>query len=363
MAFHIEYNSDITKYKGDVIINSVGVKSTVYGGICGSIVKASGSKELKQIIDGVNDLYTVGEFFITEGYALPAKNILHLITPDFKTDPDCSKFKECIRRVLNECRRWHWRKIGIPSIGTVANHYNKDTVRTIIKEMCSAYCDIIAKDGGKEMDITLVLPTAAISHENDVRLVRESYSESEYHDPETIKKFEKGGKDLDNTIDKRKSSGPYNKTYFDYGRYSTSGDDVKLKLQDIKTIGDYVEKYIEEKIGKDFLAPSKKKMKNKVNLYLAAGKKGKKDYVHAGSDAFGEIKYKAEAEKKQLLKIILALRMTETEAETFLKHFGYCFADSGVNELDDAVKQLISVRQYGLVEAQLKAPYLFKKGH
>ena len=50
MAFHIEFNSDITKFKGDVIINSVGVTSTIYGGICGSIVKASSSNELKKML-------------------------------------------------------------------------------------------------------------------------------------------------------------------------------------------------------------------------------------------------------------------------------------------------------------------------
>ena len=357
MAFRIEYNSDITKFKGDVVINSVGVKSTQYGGICGSIVKASSSNELKEIIDGVNDLYSVGEYFITGGYALPADNILHLVTPYSEDDPDYVQFKECIRRVLNECKFRHWKKLGIPSIGTGANEYNKDVSRKIIEEMCTAYCNCV----DSEMDITLVLPDEAISQRNDERIEKESYSYRERHDPETRKKFEKGSKAFANTINMKKSHGPYNKKYFGYDRFSLGEDEITFDSGSIKTIGDYVEKYIDVKVAKDLLSPDERELKRKINLYLAAGKKGNKDYVHAGSDAFGEIKNKYIADKKQLLKIVLALRMTQSEAITFLNHFGYCFAHKGVNELDDTIRQLISVRQYGIVEASLKIPYLFKK--
>ena len=116
---------DITKYKGDVIINSLGVTTTTYGGICGAILRATKSPELKQIIDKVNDVYSVGEYFVTEGYGL-ADNILHLITPNHDDDKDCRLYKECIRRVLNECKYRKWRKVGIPLIGAGANKYKKD---------------------------------------------------------------------------------------------------------------------------------------------------------------------------------------------------------------------------------------------
>ena len=356
MAFHIETNSDITKFEGDVIIDSVGVTSTIYGGICGSIIKASGSDELKKIVDGVNDLYSVGEYFMTPGYALPAKNILHLITPSFENDPDYSQFKECIRRVLNECRYRHWKKVGIPSIGTGANKYDKDVSRKIIEEMCSAYCDNV----DNKMDIVLVLPEKVISRRNDERIIRGSYSGDEYHDPETKKKFKKGSKAFGDTINKKNTS-LYNKQYFAYDRFSCGEDDITFDLKNVKTIGDYVDRYIEKKVGQDLLAPSETQMKHKVNLYLAAGTKGKKDYASAGSDAFGEIKYKSTADKKQLYKIVLALRMTAKEATTFLEHFGYCFSYKGVNEMDDAISDLISNRQYGIAEASLKMPYFFKK--
>ena len=356
MAFRIEYNGDITKYKGDVIINSVGVTSTIYGGICGSIVKASSSGELKKIIDGVDDLYSVGEYFITDGYALPVKNILHLITPNFDNDPDYVQFKECIRRILNECNLRDLKKIGIPSIGTGANKYDKSVSRKIIEEMCTAYCSIYP-----EMDITLVLPDQEISSENDERIQNESYNAREYHDPKTKKKFEKGSKAFGDTININKNNAPYDQEYFAFDNFKNGEGEISFVSEGIKTIGDYVEKYIDVKVGKDFLSPDEKKLKKKINLYLAAGKKGNKDYVHAGSDAFGEIRYKSTADKKQFFKIILALRMTKLEATMFLNHFGYCFACDGINELDDAIKGLIKDRQYGIVEASLKIPYLFKK--
>ena len=359
MAFRI-ITGDITKYNGDVIINSVGVTSTIYDGICGSIVKASESDELKKIIDGVNDVYSVGEYFITQGYKLPVSNIFHLITPNYDDDPYYKQFKECIRRILNECKYRHWRKIGFPSIGTGANKYDKVESRKIIKEMCESYCEIYTG-----MDITLVLPEGSISFDNDARIARESYSGREYHDPETMAKFKKGSKLFGATFEEH-TSGAYSKKYFAYDNFSKGRDDITFKLTGIKTIGQYVDAYVEEKWERDSLSPSTTKIKQKINLYFAYGKKGKDDYIHAGSDAYGEIKNKSTADKKQLFKIILALRMTYTEATTFLVHFGYGFAAPGVSEIDDAVRYLISQRQYGIVEVELefkkrKLQSIFKK--
>ena len=352
MAFRI-ITGKIEEFPADVIIDSVGVTSTIHGGICGSIIRAANSDELKQIIDGVNDVYNVGEYFITDGYGLPSKNILHLITPNHDNDENCEQYKDCIRRILNLCQSKHWYKVGIPVIGAGANKYD-GIAEDILTEMCEAYCELYEK-----MDVTLVLAEEKQSRENKERISRESYSRSgrNYHDPETTKKFKSGSKVLSSMMveDLPKQ---YNKKYFGYERFAKGREDVVVNGKNIKTINDYVEEYIDKREEKDILFPTSKKIiYRRISIYFGYGKKGKDTYIHAGSDAYGEIKYGYSADKKSLYRLAFALKMTYQEASNFLNFFGYSFSFSGVNEIDDAVKYLLSQHQYGIVEIELE----FKK--
>ena len=104
MPFKISEEKDITLCKVDAIVNSVGTETTVLGGICRSILLKANSSELHKIIEDANNVYYVGEFFVTKGYNLPAKQIIHLISPNFKNDKDYSVLKDCLRRILNECK-------------------------------------------------------------------------------------------------------------------------------------------------------------------------------------------------------------------------------------------------------------------
>ena len=363
MGFEVRRGERIENYCGDVIINSVGVTSTIYGGICGSIVQAAKSIELEEIINSVNDAYTTGEFFFTDGYGLKVTKILHLITPNHKNDKDCKQYKECVRRILNECQANHLFRIGLPLIGAGANKYN-DVAEGILTEMCDAYCKHY-----KKMQITLVIADNATSEQNKERIRREAYNfrGEDYHDPKTMKKFEAGSKEFEYTMFKLLPD-KYTKEYFDFDNYAKGRKDIVLDAKCIKTIGKYVEAYMKECDERDILFPGSHKAKQRrIAIYFAFGKKGKDTYVHSGSDAYGEIKNKNSADKRLLFKLIFALRMTFSEAEAFLHQFGYSFAYPGVNKTDDAVKYLLSHNQYGIVEANLYfkkeniTPLLFAK--
>ena len=105
MSFNPKYVGDISNFPCDVVINSLGVKTTEYGGICKSIVKAANSEELKEIIANANDVYDVGEYFFTNGYNLPVQSICHLITPHHDTDDkNLNVFVYSVRNVLNSCK-------------------------------------------------------------------------------------------------------------------------------------------------------------------------------------------------------------------------------------------------------------------
>lgn len=363
MGFKVHRGEKIENYVGDVIINSVGVTSTIYGGVCGSIINATNSKELKDIINSVNDVYTTGEYFFTDSYGLNVQKILHLITPNHKNDKNCKQYKECVRRILNECQAKHLYKVGLPLIGAGANKYD-DVAEEILTEMCRAYCNHY-----KKMEIALVILDEEASEKNKERIRREAYNlrSGDIHDPKTMKKFEAGSKEFGYTMIKTMPD-KYTKEYFDYENYAKGRKDIEIDAKNIKTIGEYVNAYMTQCDEKDILFPGSRKAKHrKINIYFAFGKKGKDSYVHNGSDAYGEIKKKYNVDKRLLFKLVFALRMTFYEAEAFLRHFGYCFAHSGVNEVDDAVKYLLSNNQYGIVEVNLYfkkrkiTPVLFTK--
>ena len=102
MSFKSYFVGDISNFPCDVIINSLGVDTTDYGGICKSIIKASNNKEeLENIFKRANDIYDVGEYFFTESFGLPVKSICHLITPHHDSDDkNLNVFIYSVRNVL-----------------------------------------------------------------------------------------------------------------------------------------------------------------------------------------------------------------------------------------------------------------------
>ena len=156
---------DITSFDGDVIINTIGVETGIYGGVCAAVVKNAKSEELKDIIKSAQEAYTVGSFFVTEGYKLQAKHILHLLPPHKKFDRDDEQIKECIRTILNECQFRGWYKVAIPLIATGANLYDKSIIDKLLIDMCTKYCEYYPK-----MNIIIYYGEEKTKSDNDKRL-------------------------------------------------------------------------------------------------------------------------------------------------------------------------------------------------
>ena len=129
---------DITKEKVDVIVNSLGIVTNHYGAICKSILHASKSKELQKLIDDKNGKIEVGDMFFTDSYGLPAKKILHLVTPFYEFDKEYTAFETAIRDLLNLCRASGYKSISIPVLGTGANGYNPIEAQNILISMCAS---------------------------------------------------------------------------------------------------------------------------------------------------------------------------------------------------------------------------------
>lgn len=79
MPFKIVRN-DIVKMKTDAIVNAANTSLQMGGGVCGSIFKAAGPKELQDACDKIGRC-DVGQAVITPGYDLHAKYIIHTVGP------------------------------------------------------------------------------------------------------------------------------------------------------------------------------------------------------------------------------------------------------------------------------------------
>ena len=79
MPFQIIRN-DITKMKVDVIVNAANSDLLMGGGVCGAIFDAAGADELQEACNRIGHC-DPGSAVITEGYALPAKYIIHTVGP------------------------------------------------------------------------------------------------------------------------------------------------------------------------------------------------------------------------------------------------------------------------------------------
>ena len=103
MPFKVKY-SDITTYKVDVIVNSLGVKGNVYGKLCKNIITKAKDQELKQYIDKQNN--PVGTILVTSAGKLKANKIIHVVTPFKHMDNEKNEllvkaYKDCINKAFN----------------------------------------------------------------------------------------------------------------------------------------------------------------------------------------------------------------------------------------------------------------------
>ncbi|GHS90609.1 hypothetical protein AGMMS49957_16980 [Synergistales bacterium] len=75
--------SDITKMKVDAVVNAANTELQMGGGVCGSIFKAAGARELQAACDRLSPIKT-GEAVITDGFKLNAKFIIHAAGPVYR---------------------------------------------------------------------------------------------------------------------------------------------------------------------------------------------------------------------------------------------------------------------------------------
>lgn len=143
MPFRVVRN-DITKMTTDAIVNTAG--STVgYGSGCDTAVhRAAGEEKLLQYRrDHIGEV-PEGEVFLTPGFDLPAKYIIHAVSPLFIDGQhgEEEKLRSCYRKSLELARREGLSSIAFPLIATGSFGYPRaegfsiavDEIRTFLKD-------------------------------------------------------------------------------------------------------------------------------------------------------------------------------------------------------------------------------------
>ena len=127
MPFKIIRN-DITKMKTEAIVNTANGEPAVGAGCDRAVYEAAGYDELlayrKEHIGSVKE----GEVFMTPGFALPAKHIIHAVSPKY-TDGQHGEeelLRSCYRKSLALAKENGIRSLAFPLISTGSFGYPKE---------------------------------------------------------------------------------------------------------------------------------------------------------------------------------------------------------------------------------------------
>ena len=152
MALKIVRN-DITKMNTEAIVNTANEKPVVGPGVDTAVYKAAGYDELlkyrKEEIGSVPE----GEVFITPGFDLAARYIIHAVSPLYQDGHSGEelKLRSCYRKSLRLAKSKGIRSIAFPLISTGSFGYPKEEGMLIAVDEINAFLL------GSEMEIFLVV--------------------------------------------------------------------------------------------------------------------------------------------------------------------------------------------------------------
>lgn len=152
MSFKIVRN-DITKMNTEAIVNTANDHATVGTGCDSAVYKAAGYHELLAYRKEKIGFVPEGEAFITPGFNLKAKYIIHAVSPLYMggNEGEEEKLRSCYRKSLKLAKENRIHSIAFPLISTGGFGYPKEEGMRIAVDEINAFLL------NNEMDIFLVV--------------------------------------------------------------------------------------------------------------------------------------------------------------------------------------------------------------
>lgn len=119
--------NDITRMQVDAIVNTVNTEPIYSSGVDMAVYKAAGEKELLAERERIGCLEE-GEVAITSGYNLPAKYIIHAVSPYYEDGEHCEEelLRSCYKKSLEMAEAYCCKSIAFPLISTGSFGYPRE---------------------------------------------------------------------------------------------------------------------------------------------------------------------------------------------------------------------------------------------
>ena len=126
MPFKIVRN-DITKMRCDAIVNTANIKPIIGSGCDYAVYKAAGKRRLSEYREKNIGEVPEGDVFLTPGFRLPARYIIHAVIPLYidGAHGEEEKLRVCYRKSLSLAWEQRCRSIAFPVISTGSFGYPK----------------------------------------------------------------------------------------------------------------------------------------------------------------------------------------------------------------------------------------------
>ena len=124
--------NDITTMHVDAIVNAANVRLAQGGGVCGAIFAAAGADMLTAECASIGRC-SVGEAVLTNGYALPAKHIIHVVGPVWQDGKHGEEtlLRASYRNSLELAKSHNLESIAFPLISSGTFGYPKDQALSV----------------------------------------------------------------------------------------------------------------------------------------------------------------------------------------------------------------------------------------
>ena len=140
MALTIVRN-DITKMTTDAIVNTASSRPGIGRGCDVAVYRAAGPEELLAYRTEHVGTVPEGEVFLTPGFALPAKHIIHAVSPLYRdgSQGEEEKLRSCYRKSLELAAAQGFRSVAFPLIATGSFGYPKEEGLRIAVDEINAF--------------------------------------------------------------------------------------------------------------------------------------------------------------------------------------------------------------------------------